>query len=104
MLWGPRAMLLRQLLQQRHLTTHVVFAAQYDRAAARLAEPDRDLRLASLKVSPRQFDRWYDGELLTLPRPDACRVLEHMLPDRVTSTNVGFLGVNSGRNPVAEGS
>ncbi|MFF4786119.1 hypothetical protein ACFY3E_32960 [Streptomyces griseorubiginosus] len=75
----PRTTLLRQLLQQRHLTTHEAFAAQYERAAARLAELDRDPRLASLQVSPRQFDRWYGGELLTLPRPDACRVLEHML-------------------------
>ncbi|MCP3771546.1 MULTISPECIES: tetratricopeptide repeat protein [unclassified Streptomyces] len=75
----PRTTLLRQLLQQRHLTTHEAFAAQYERAAARLAELDRDPRLASLQVSSRQFDRWYGGELLTLPRPDACRVLEHML-------------------------
>ncbi|MEU5482831.1 tetratricopeptide repeat protein [Streptomyces mirabilis] len=75
----PRTTLLRQLLQQRHLTTHEAFAAQYERAAARLAELDRDPRLASLQVSPRQFDRWYGGELLTLPRPDACRVLEYML-------------------------
>ncbi|MFF8573171.1 hypothetical protein ACF06L_18365 [Streptomyces sp. NPDC015408] len=75
----PRTTLLRQLLQQRHLTTHEAFAAQYERAAARLAELDRDPRLASLQVSPRQFDRWYGGELLTLPRPDACRVLEHIL-------------------------
>ncbi|MET9085540.1 hypothetical protein ABZX77_27260 [Streptomyces sp. NPDC004237] len=75
----PQTTLFRQLLQQRHLTTHEAFAAQYERAAARLAELDRDPRLASLQVSPRQFDRWYVGELLTLPRPDACRVLEHML-------------------------
>ncbi|MET8243600.1 hypothetical protein ABZV31_03670 [Streptomyces sp. NPDC005202] len=75
----PRTTLLRQLLQQRHLTTHEAFAAQYERAAAQLAELDRDPRLASLQVFPRQFDRWYGGELLTLPRPDACRVLEHML-------------------------
>ncbi|MGW7237038.1 hypothetical protein [Streptomyces sp. NPDC054804] len=75
----PTTTLFRQLLQQRHLTTHEAFAAQYERAAARLAELDRDPRLASLQVSPRQYDRWYGGELLTLPRPDACRVLEHML-------------------------
>ncbi|GAV43942.1 hypothetical protein F3K43_26415 [Streptomyces sp. LBUM 1476] len=75
----PRTTLFRHLLQQRHLTTHDAFATQYGRAAVRLAELDRDPRLASLEVSPRQFDRWYSGELLTLPRPDACRVLEHML-------------------------
>ncbi|MHC5905295.1 hypothetical protein ACVNF4_15540 [Streptomyces sp. S6] len=70
----PGTTLFRQLLQQRHLTTHEAFAPQYRRAAVRLAELDRDARLASLEVSPRQFDRWYGGELLTLPRPDACRV------------------------------
>ncbi|QNP70512.1 hypothetical protein IAG44_14395 [Streptomyces roseirectus] len=75
----PRTTMFRYLLQQRHLTTHEAFATQYRRSAVRLAELDRDPRLASLEVSPRQFDRWYGGELLTLPRPDACRVLEHML-------------------------
>lgn len=75
----PRTTLFRQLLQQRHLTTHEAFAAQFERAAARLAALDGDHRLASVRVSSRQFDRWYGGELQTLPRPDACRVLEHML-------------------------
>lgn len=69
----PRTTLSRQLLQQRHLTTHQALAAQYEQAAVRLAELDRDPRLASLQVSPRQFDRWYGGELLTLPRSDAGR-------------------------------
>ncbi|MGW3728884.1 hypothetical protein [Streptomyces sp. NPDC000851] len=75
----PRTTLFRQLLQRRHLTTYEAFSARFERAAARLAELDGDPRLASLRVSPRQFDRWYGGELQTLPRPDACRVLEHML-------------------------
>lgn len=75
----PRTTLFRQLLQRRHLTTHEAFAAQFERAAAKLADLDGDRRLASLQVSPRQFDRWFGGELQTLPRPDACRVLEYML-------------------------
>jgi hypothetical protein len=69
----------RLLLRQRHLTTHQAFSAQYERPAVRLSQLDGDSRLASLHVSARQFDRWYGGELRTLPRPDACRVLEHML-------------------------
>jgi hypothetical protein len=75
----PRTTLFRQLLQRRHLTTYEAFAAQFERAAAKLADLDGDRRLASLRVSPRQFDRWFGGELQTLPRPDACRVLEYML-------------------------
>ncbi|WP_328500868.1 hypothetical protein OG828_09915 [Streptomyces sp. NBC_00457] len=75
----PRTTLFRQLVQQRHLTTYEAFAAQFERSAVSLAERDGDRRLASLRVSSRQFDRWLGGELQTLPRPDACRVLEHML-------------------------
>ncbi|MBE8477504.1 hypothetical protein [Streptomyces justiciae] len=75
----PRTTLFRRLLQQRHLTTYAAFSARFERTAARLADLDGDPRLASVQVSARQFDRWYGGELQTLPRPDACRVLEHML-------------------------
>jgi tetratricopeptide (TPR) repeat protein len=75
----PRTTLFRQLVQRRHLTTCEAFSTQFERAAARLADLDGDARLATVRVSPRQFDRWYGGELQTLPRPDACRVLEHML-------------------------
>lgn len=74
-----RKTLLRQLLQQLHLTTYEGFSAQFERAAAELADLVGDHRLASVRISSRQFDRWYGGELETLPRPDACRVLEHML-------------------------
>ncbi|MGW5689611.1 hypothetical protein ACWEWX_01200 [Streptomyces asiaticus] len=74
-----RMTLFRLLLQQRHLTTYASFAAQFERAAAELAERDQDPRLALLQVSSRQFDRWLGGELQTLPRPDTCRVLEYLL-------------------------
>ncbi|MFD3926519.1 hypothetical protein [Streptomyces sp. NPDC058614] len=75
----PRTTLFRRLVQQRHLTTYESFSAQFERSAAKLAELDRDQRLASLQVSSRQFDRWLGGELRGLPRPDTCRVLEYML-------------------------
>ncbi|WP_405657795.1 hypothetical protein [Streptomyces sp. NBC_00079] len=75
----PRMTLFRRLLQRRHLTTYEAFSAQFERAAVRLADLAGDPRLASVRLSSRQFDRWYGGELQTLPRPDACRVLEHML-------------------------
>ncbi|MEU0805507.1 hypothetical protein [Streptomyces sp. NPDC005970] len=75
----PRTTWFRLILQQRHLTTYEAFAIQFSRAAHELAEREGDPRLRSLSVSARQFDRWMSGELRTLPRPDACRVLEHML-------------------------
>ncbi|MGP4115063.1 hypothetical protein ACTWP5_29700, partial [Streptomyces sp. 4N509B] len=75
----PRPTVFRQLLQRRHLTTYEAFATQFRRAARELAEQVGDARLASLDVSSRQFDRWMAGELRTLPRPDTCRVVEHLL-------------------------
>ncbi|MEO3749570.1 hypothetical protein [Streptomyces sp. B6B3] len=71
--------LFRDLVQGRHLTSHRAFSVQFQRAAEDLAERVGDPRLASLDVSPRQFDRWMGGEIKSLPQPDACRVLEHML-------------------------
>lgn len=75
----PRNTLLRQLLEERHLTTYPAFEAQFARAARNLAEEAGDPRLASVAVSSRQFDRWMSGELKQLPRPDTCRVLEELL-------------------------
>ncbi|MDT3397617.1 hypothetical protein RKE29_13305 [Streptomyces sp. B1866] len=75
----PRTTLFRQIIQHRHLTTYQAFAAQFARAARELAMQDEDPRLALLEVSSRQFDRWVGGELKSRPRPDTCRVLEHML-------------------------
>lgn len=74
-----RTTLFRHLLQRRHLTTYESFSARFERAAANLAGLDGDHRLASIRISSRQFERWCGGELQTLPRPDTCRVLEHML-------------------------
>lgn len=74
----PRETLFRRKLRQRHLTVYEAFVAQFQRAAAELAEREGDPRLSSLAVSPRQFDRWMGGELKGLPHPDACRVLERV--------------------------
>ncbi|MEV6408402.1 MULTISPECIES: hypothetical protein [Streptomyces] len=74
-----RSTLLRQLLEERHLTTYKAFEVQFSRAARRLAAESDDPRLASVVVSSRQFDRWMSGELKRLPRPDTCRILEALL-------------------------
>jgi hypothetical protein len=72
------ATLLRSLLHARHLTQHEAFQAQFARAAKELAEREGDERLAKVTVSKRTLLRWTGGNLTTLPRADACRVLEHM--------------------------
>lgn len=70
--------LLRVLLVEKHWQRWSTFEAQFRRAAVVLAERDGQPSLARTPVSERQFERWYAGRLRTLPRPDACRVLEHM--------------------------
>jgi hypothetical protein len=70
--------LLRALLISRHWQTYETFSHQYSRAANELAAKEGDQRLRNLSVSVRQFERWYGGKVQTKPRPDTCRVLEHM--------------------------
>jgi hypothetical protein len=72
------ATLLRSLLHSRHLTQHEAFQVQFARAAKDLAEREGDDRLAKVTVSKRTLLRWTGGSLATMPRADACRVLEHM--------------------------
>jgi hypothetical protein len=69
--------LLRMLLRARHWQWPT-FEAHFRRAAATLAAQDGEPALAKTAVSERQFERWCAGKVRTLPRPDACRVLEQM--------------------------
>jgi len=71
--------LLRRLLVERHWQRYPAFRAQFEGAARHLARGTGQQRLARLTVSPRQFDRWVYGEIVSLPRDDACQVLEHLL-------------------------
>jgi hypothetical protein len=71
--------LLRALIVQRHWQRFQTFEAQFRHAARDLAKREHDPGLAKLTVSSRQWERWYSGNVKTEPRPDACRVLEHML-------------------------
>lgn len=70
--------LLRVLVVQRHWQRWPTFEAQFRRAAKSLAQREGEPALAGVLISQRQLDRWYGGDIKTLPRPDACRVLEHM--------------------------
>jgi tetratricopeptide (TPR) repeat protein len=70
--------LLRVLLTQRHLLRYETFRRRFEAAARELAQREGDPRLGCLTVGERQFNRWLYGSLTGQPRPDACRVLEHL--------------------------
>lgn len=67
---GRKPTLLKVLVQQRHLTFDT-FRQDYEKAA-------RELELGRLSIEARQYDRWLNGEIRTLPYPNACRVLERL--------------------------
>lgn len=69
------SIVLKALLQQRHLHTHSAFRREYERAAERI-----DKSLKAGWPSKAQFYRWLSGELAGLPHVDHCRVLESMFP------------------------
>lgn len=71
---------LRSLLRARHLQSYPSFCREYDRVAAAV-----DRELVGHYPSRAQFFRWQSGELLGLPYPDHCRVLEAMFPGRVAA-------------------
>jgi len=70
-----KPVVLKVLLQHRHLQTHRAFCREYDRVAAK-ADPT----LRGGWPSKAQFYRWLSGELVGLPYPDHCRILENMFP------------------------
>lgn len=70
--------LLRVLITGRHWQKFPTFEAQFGRAARELAEQQAEPDIAKVRVSARQFERWYAGKIKTVPHPDSCRVLEHM--------------------------
>jgi hypothetical protein len=71
-----RPTLLKALLTERHLQRYETFATEYERVAAKLAP---ELRYTA--PSRAQYHRWLAGQLKgRTPYPDACRVLEGMLP------------------------
>ena len=70
-----KPIVLKVLLQHRHLQTHRAFCREYDKVAAK-ADPT----LRGGWPSKAQFYRWLSGELVGLPYPDHCRILESMFP------------------------
>lgn len=66
---------LKAELRQKHWQPHTAFCREYDRAA-RAIDPD----LVGTAPSRAQFHRWLSGDLVSLPYPHHCRVLEKMFP------------------------
>ncbi|HKR51122.1 MAG TPA: hypothetical protein VJT72_16345 [Pseudonocardiaceae bacterium] len=66
---------LKVLLQHRHLQTYSTFCREYDKVAA-----DIDRTLRGGWPSKAQFYRWLSGDLVGLPYADHCRILEGMFP------------------------
>jgi hypothetical protein len=95
---GPREVtlkakpvVLKVLLQQRHLQTHTAFSREYDRIAAAI-----DPGLRGGWPSRAQFYRWLSGDLVGLPYADHCRILEAMFPgwrvDQLFEAHDGSIG------------
>jgi Domain of unknown function (DUF5919) len=72
---NTKPIVLKILLQQRHLQGHRAFCREYDKVAGEI-----DKALKGGWPSKAQFYRWISGELLGLPYADHCRILEHMFP------------------------
>jgi len=70
--------LLRVLITQRHWQSYETFVTQFENAADDLAARESDPRIRRLSIERRQFERWLSGAVKTRPRPDHCRVLEHL--------------------------
>jgi Domain of unknown function (DUF5919) len=66
--------LLAVLLESKGLHRYGTFRAAYDKAARAV-----DRNLSGTAPSRAQFHRWVTGNLRSLPYPDHCRVLEHLL-------------------------
>jgi hypothetical protein len=80
-----RPTLLKALLTQAHWQRYESFRREYQRVAAQLAPELRDTA-----PSRAQYYRWLSGQLRGgTPYPDACRVLEAMLPPWTASDLFG---------------
>jgi hypothetical protein len=73
---AAKPVVLKVLLQQRHLQTHSAFRREYHRVADKI-----DPTLKGGWPSKAQFYRWLSGELIGLPYADHCRILEAMFPN-----------------------
>jgi hypothetical protein len=97
-----KPIVLKVLLQHRHLQTHRAFCREYDRVAA-----DIDSTLRGGWPSKAQFYRWLAGDLVGIPYVDHCRVLEKMFPGwtvdqlfQINDDGIGFIPEPSKAQPI----
>ncbi|MGH8351008.1 MAG: hypothetical protein ACRES5_31245, partial [Pseudomonas sp.] len=69
------SILLQELLQRRCIHDYRAFCRAYNIAAAAI-----DKSLAGTYPAEPQFHRWISGDMIGLPYPDHCNVLEAMFP------------------------
>lgn len=67
--------LLRELLRRRYIHNYRAFCRAYDITAAAI-----DKKLVGSYPAEQQFHRWLSGDMVGLPYPDHCNVLEAMFP------------------------
>ncbi|MEU9337927.1 hypothetical protein AB0D49_33000 [Streptomyces sp. NPDC048290] len=72
--------LIRTLLEQKGWGDYTVFKARYEEAARYLAQTEGPVALATASIDERQFQRWKNGELKSLPRREARQILRHLFP------------------------
>jgi hypothetical protein len=96
-----KPIVLKVLLQHRHLQTRRAFCREYDRVAA-----DIDPTLRGGWPSKAQFYRWLAGDLVGIPYADHCRVLEKMFPGctvdqlfQINDDGIGFVPEPSNAQP-----
>lgn len=97
-----KPIVLKVLLQHRHLQTHRAFCREYDKVAAGI-----DPTLRGGWPSKAQFYRWLAGELVGIPYADHCRVLEKMFPGwtvdqlfQINDDGIGFIPEPSNVQPI----
>ena len=97
-----KPIVLKVLLQHRHLQTHRAFCREYDRVAA-----DIDPTLRGGWPSKAQFYRWLAGDLVGIPYADHCRVLEKIFPGwtidqlfQINDDGIGFIPEPSKAQPI----
>lgn len=106
----PSVTALKALLRERHAQSYKSFKRLYQEAAA-------ELNRALLDTCPaeRTYYRWINGQVETLPYPDACGVLEAMFPGysieqlfapwdtpNATPTSSDLAGLVEARSPAAD--
>jgi hypothetical protein len=84
---------LKRLAREQRLLRYSRFRVAYDQAARRRG-------LGAQDIGRRQFERWLEGRLKTLPRPLACDILEEMFGEEAEHL---FSPVPADADPDAQG-